>query len=442
MKCDSCGTESDFDAAFVKQPGPVGRPAKNLCPACWVKQRNNRHAWFLPSLILGALGGYLIEQLRPDSDMGPLAMNVCIAGLFVVLTIVPHELGHVAAARLLGWRVHQVVIGVGKSLWKRRWFGILFDVRTIPVAGATWIAPDDIDSYRLKRFLSIAAGPAVNAGLALGVVLIAQGNLSGLDFEALPRWAQLFLVANLFVLFINLWPHQPKSGFDLPTDGKQLLQLISFSKKSKDQVHAQRFMMEAMIARERSDLAGARLWAEQGLALYPEDLKLLDILGIVHLDEGKYEQARAIFLNLLKIEKQPPAMRFLYSNNVAYADALSENPELLPEADAYSKNAYAGLPWMAAVTGTRGTVLIAMGNYDEGMELLKRSMEDAHSARDKAENACHMAVALTKTGRRDEARKYFELARGLDSKCPLLNRTERALKPDSVCDQKFTQPIQ
>ena len=221
MKCDSCSAESDFDAAFVKKPSPAGRRTKNLCPACWVKQRNDRQAWFLPSLILGGLGVYLIEQLRPDSGLGPFLMNISFAGLFVVLTIIPHELGHAVAARLLGWRVHQIVIGVGKSLWKRRWFGILFDLRTIPVAGATWIAPDDTRWYRFKRFLAIAAGPAVNASLGVGAVLMVQGKLSAFDFDALPHWAQLFLGANLFVLIINLWPHQPKSGFDLSTDGKQ-----------------------------------------------------------------------------------------------------------------------------------------------------------------------------------------------------------------------------
>lgn len=428
MKCDVCGVESDFDAGFVKQPAAVGRFAKTLCPGCWVKRSNFRRAWFLPSLVIAGAFGYVANRLLPGgSFLGHVLTNICFIGVFVVLTILPHELGHAIVARAVGWRVYQIVIGIGKPLLKRRWFGVLVDIRTLPIAGATWIAPKNTRWYRLKRFVTILAGPAVNAGMAVGVAVVIQGNLRNFDYDALPTWARLFVMANVFVVVVNLWPHQPKSGFDLPTDGKQLLQLISFRKDAIDQVQAQRFTFEAMLCRERSDLEGARSWCDKGLALYPEDLHLLNVGGIVYLDEQKYELARGMFLKLLSKEKQPPAMRFLLLNNLAYADALSEKPELLPEADNYSRDAYAGLPWMPSIVGTRGTVLVAMGKYDAGMVLLKKSMEDADTARSKAENACHMAMALKKSGRTEEARKYLQLAQQLDAKCILLSRVETRL---------------
>src|SRR6185503_18069209 len=102
--------------------------------------------------------------------------------------------------------------------------------------------------------------------------------------------------------------------------------------------------------------------------------------------EQKYAQAREVFLKLLANENQPAGMRFLFMNNLAYADALSENPAWICEADAYSKDAYTALPWVPAVVGTRGTVLVALENYKEGMALLKKSMEDAESPRHRAEN--------------------------------------------------------
>src|SRR4051812_46886579 len=115
---------------------------------------------------------------------------------------------------------------------KGRWRGILFDFRTLPLAGATWVMPKDMRSYRGKKFLVVLAGPAVNLGMIVLVLVMLGGKVRTVDFDSFPQWARLFIIANLLVLIGNLWPYQPKSGFGVATDGKQLLQLISFSKTS------------------------------------------------------------------------------------------------------------------------------------------------------------------------------------------------------------------
>jgi tetratricopeptide (TPR) repeat protein len=125
------------------------------------------------------------------------------------------------------------------------------------------------------------------------------------------------------------------------------------------------------------------------------------------------------------------SVRAVYLNNLAYADALSGNPAWLAEADAYSRDAYTLLPWVPAVVGTRGTVLVALGKFEEGLPLLQKSMEDAHAPRNKADNACHIAMAYTQAGKRDEAIKYLQLARQLDNKSPLLSLAEMAVQPET-----------
>src|SRR5258708_4698085 len=122
MRCDACGIESDFDAGFVKQRTGVAHREKSFCPACWVRRGNMRRGWFLPMLLFAAAFGYVADKSTPGgSDSGRLLMNIAVVGLFTVLTIIPHELGHVIAGRALGWRVYQVVIGIGQPLFKRRW---------------------------------------------------------------------------------------------------------------------------------------------------------------------------------------------------------------------------------------------------------------------------------------------------------------------------------
>jgi tetratricopeptide (TPR) repeat protein len=100
----------------------------------------------------------------------------------------------------------------------------------------------------------------------------------------------------------------------------------------------------------------------------------------------------------------------------------------LQEADAYSKEACIGLGWMAAIVGTRGTVLVAMGNYEEGIKLLKESFENAENALSKAENSCHLAIAFSRRGMPDEAREYLQLARQLNDKCRLITSAEQEVE--------------
>lgn len=431
MKCELCGLESELDAAFIKPRKAIGSPQKVMCPSCWVRWNNSRRLKGLVVLaILGACG-FVLHWVAPDDLIGQFLVNFFLFFVFLVLTILPHELGHALVGRALGWNVQQIVVGLGKSLFKVRLAGMLFDFRSLPVAAVTWIAPNDTGWLRPKWFLIVLAGPLVNLLMALVVIVSFGGSLCPLDLDFMPTPARLFVWANGWVLFINLWPWQPKASFGVLTDGGQLLQLLSFSKKSIARLQALHYSFEAMASRERSDDAAARSWCEKGLALFPENVHLLNLSAITCLDEAKYEQAREMFLKLLANDRLRQNERAIYLNNLAYADGLSGNPAWLAEADAYSRDAYTLLPWVPAVVGTRGTVLVALGKFEEGLPLLQKSMEDAHAPRNKADNACHIAMAYTQAGKRDEATKYLQLARQLDNKSPLLSRAEMAVQPQT-----------
>ncbi len=435
MKCAVCGTESEFDAAFIKERESFGFGHKTVCPACWIHRRDRRASRWLVVVLLTGIAGCLLLWIKPahphsgslllDSAwtfFGNLFRNLFLLDLFLVLSILPHELGHAMAGRLVGWRVFQITVGVGKPLFRRRWFGILFDFRLLPIGGLTYMTPANLRWFRSKRFLTVLAGPAVNAAFA--AIVLWYGSLGGLTFGELPIPVRLFVWANFWIMLVNLWPHQAGGVFNLPSDGKQLLQALSFRKKDAEELQALRYSFEALMCREEKDLAGARTWCDQGLALFPDNVHLLNTSGINYLDQQRYEPAREVFASLLA-KADTPGNRFLFMNNIAYADALAGKPEWLAEADAYSRDAYVAVPWVPAIVGTRGTVLVALGQFDEGLKLLKKSLEDAGSPVSKAENACHVAIALARMGNFAEARRYLELARQLDLQRPLIARAER-----------------
>jgi tetratricopeptide (TPR) repeat protein len=424
MKCDVCKTESDFDAGFIKERRSFRTSQKIFCPACWVRRHQKTEGSYQIAVVVGGIVGYTLLWLNPRSFAGHFLTAIFLINLFLILSIIPHELGHAGVARLLGWRVFQIVIGVGKTIYRRTFCGIIFDFHWLPIGGITQLMPVDVRWLRVKRFFIVLAGPMVNAVFAFAALLIYRGNWHSFDLFALPRELHFFVMANLWVLVINLWPIQFKA-FGLPSDGKQLLQMLSFRKKDQEELLVMRYALEALLRREyQGDLDGARDWCDKGLAMFPENLHLLNISGILWLDQMDYDRAREIFIKLLAREDDAARTRYTILNNIAYADALTNKPEWLPEADAYSKQAYTALPWVPAFVGTRGTVLVAMGQFEEGIKLLKQSFEGAWSPRSKAENACHLALAHVRTGNQGDAQKYLEVARQLDSHCKLINRAE------------------
>jgi tetratricopeptide (TPR) repeat protein len=428
MKCDVCGTESDFEASFIRQRRSFRSTNQTLCPACWTRRRNSFEGWYQVAVLVGGIIGYVLLWLDPWSAVGRFLTTLFLIDLFLILSIVPHELGHAMAGRLAGWRVFAVVVGAGKQVVRFRLFRISFALHWLPVGGVTRLAPVDARWFRTRRFFIFLAGPAVNAAIVAAIIMIWRDSWHNFGLMGLPRAARLCLWANLCVLAFNLWPRDSKA-LNMATDGKQLLRTFSRKPENWEELQAARYVLEAVWRRdEYLDRAGALNWCDQGLALFPHNVHLLNLSGVLCLDQQNYRRAREIFLQLLAQQTKPNATRYMILNNLAYADALAGDPDLLPEGDAYSNEAHKAAPWVPAFMGTRGTVLVAMGQIEAGIKLLEQAFEKALSPRSKAENACHLAIANARSGNRGKADQYLKLARQLDSECRLTECVQAELQ--------------
>ena len=102
-------------------------------------------------------------------------VQIALAIFGIGFLIAFHELGHYAAARLLGMRVLRYSLGFGKKLIGFRHQDIEYQIGMLPLGGFVQIAgmssmdeeaKDDPKSYlnqpRWKRWLVLAAGPAFN----------------------------------------------------------------------------------------------------------------------------------------------------------------------------------------------------------------------------------------------------------------------------------------
>src|SRR5439155_26562770 len=92
-----------------------------------------------------------------------------------------------------------------------------------------------------------------------------------------------------------------------------------------------------------------------------------------------------------------------------------------------SPEARQSIPWMPNTGGTRGCVLVLLGQVEEGKALLEEAMRDLDEADPKAFCACFLAVAAARQGRLEEARAYVEAAEKLDPRSVAMPKALKAL---------------
>jgi tetratricopeptide (TPR) repeat protein len=357
-------------------------------------------------------------------------LNLSVVQLFLIFAILPHELGHAIAAKLCGLRVFRICIGTGKKWLSMRILGFETHFLTIPMGGLTQAAHLDFQWFRLKRLTYVLAGPAINLVMA-GIVLLfvpLRELFSWRSFQYSVPVGQLFFLTNLVVVIENPFPHNLKTSVGkVPSDGKAIWLTLFLKREAMEAQHALWFGLECMVCIEKGDFSGALSWCERGLILYPDNPELINLRGNALLECNQFELACECFLKLLSSSEGNKLFRAFILNNVAYADALLGRDELLSEADQYSQEALASLSWVAAVKGTHGTVLVALGRYDEALPLLRESMELAETASGKAQNACFISMAEIRLGNFDESTKYLAQARQLVPNCFLIGRAEAVL---------------
>ena len=87
----------------------------------------------------------------------------------------------------------------------------------------------------------------------------------------------------------------------------------------------------------------------------------------------------------------------------------------IKEADTYSKQALELLPDLPETSGTRGTVLICLGQLKEGKELVIAAEQGLKNPSSLAENAAALAVAAAKENKPERALALMKKARRLDA---------------------------
>jgi Zn-dependent protease len=146
-----------------------------------------------------AIGGWLVT--------GFLGCHACIA---------LHELGHLAAAWLVGFDLRKIQVGMGPVLWSRSFAnGLLSEWRVWPQVGFMFATPRKTEGFRARQSFFVAGGPLANLIILLatyqlimhvfgGVVAALGQGPGGLMAFALFWWMALATVGGLIPHKIRL----------------------------------------------------------------------------------------------------------------------------------------------------------------------------------------------------------------------------------------------
>ena len=158
-----------------------------------------------------------------DYEPGKLAWLLFV--VFWIVQLPVHEAGHALMAHGLGWRVKEVVIGMGRTVARFELGGVPVEIRQAPTMGYVLPRPATMEHFRRNNALIYLAGPGIEL-LILAVLLAAVGptELFAESVEPLMIAAKMLAVAILVSTFFNLWPHEmPVGGRFVPNDGLGIL---------------------------------------------------------------------------------------------------------------------------------------------------------------------------------------------------------------------------
>lgn len=110
--------------------------------------------------------------------MGIITTVIAVIVFFVIL-IVPHELGHFIAARLMGVKVNEFAFGMGPAIFQKQGKETLYSIRIFPIGGYCALEGENEDTGDPKAFNSkpgwkkiiiLAAGVTMNMITAFVII--------------------------------------------------------------------------------------------------------------------------------------------------------------------------------------------------------------------------------------------------------------------------------
>jgi hypothetical protein len=425
MKCEGCSLESER-ADIFRNVNRFLKPHTTLCPACFQKAEHKTNTILIWSFLAIGIAAFPLILWRPTHAIGFILLCISVFQLGVLISTILHELGHAAAGRLVGIRVFGIEIGHGQIVYDFFLGGLHWRLRAFPFGGCAHGVPRTAEFYRLRECVFVLGGPLTNVvALLIAIILLPlDQQLESTPFDGVAP-VLFFALGNAALLLYSLWPRTVNSVRGrIPNDALLFWRILRTKETQIEETLSWRYLYEASECQWKKDLIGAEAWIRKGLEKFPKSVWLKMTAAAILYLQKKYGEASRSYALLVGRNKELKSIDAYILNNVAFCYLLSGKPELRTKADTCSRLALKQGPWVPSYKGTRGSVLVELGKYDEGLKLLHEALKSHPEKPERALNACYIGIAEARRGNLAESRNYFEVARRLDPDCILLNREQ------------------
>lgn len=385
-----------------------------LCTTCFVKRKRKIEAWSQIGCWLFVVGAVLAG---PMLDPGLASLGIAIGGYLAgtLVGLMAHEAAHALTAVALGLRVWRIELGVGQ-----RWSGfrlgcIQVNLRRLPTMGLVVIEPTIGAWAAIRMGAAILAGPMINLLLAWA----AWRCIVAVETAALPEiwrvFAGCFLIAQLVMAVVNLWPQLiGDGGLQLPSDGKSLWQLARDGGKiHRDNRHQLARTIELHERMSRNENTTVLKLIEAAPHDAADRLALEINATVVLIRLGRFGEAYDTGTRLLAGNDLEPITKAVIQNNTAWAGLLDGRRDQIDAFTGYVEAALINLPGHFALLGTRAACAIANGDTEQGRRLIRESMAQDEDGVYRPIHTAWLAVADLIDNRLDEAAEMILTARRL-----------------------------
>jgi hypothetical protein len=342
-------------------------------------------------------------------EYSPKKLSIVFYVLFWVPMLVVHELGHALMAKALGWRVREIVIGFGRTLWKWQVGETRIKVKLAPIEGYVLPAPADATKVRLKSALIYAAGPGAEL-LILAVMIVAFGwgtvfnDSNDIGLIALKTLAVVIIVGAGF----NLLPFRTEGAV---SDGLGILSSPFMTRNVIDMRLITFELREAQSLLDAGRSSEAIQLLDGLLRRFPDNVSLQLVSADAVCRDGRIEEARERVKDRLAGDALQDTDRRAWLKLQATIELNAPDPHFMT-LDLAVQRALAISPDAADLLAIKGASLVLRGDYVAGGDLLANAWRKGGDPDDDPLMLAYLSVAALKVGDREAADHFhrsFEL---------------------------------
>ncbi|MFN6513412.1 MAG: site-2 protease family protein [Nostoc sp. CreGUA01] len=337
--------------------------------------------------------------------------------IWAYFSIFCHEMGHFMVGKMMGFHPYLVKIGTGKKMLNIKLSNFIIEFNLMPNGGITYVSNLSLHNIKPKLIFMYLAGPMINCLLFILIISIYSQSAFHYIFANYIYILEAFGIFEFLLIIGNILPSELTIyGQKHSNDGKQVLDALT---KTNEQFIQKKLGLDRYTINKN----------DSSIIFFNNDLKTLQILyeAQVEFDKRNFNQAIKL-LEQIVINEQMIVRDKLYILDILVSIVIEyEQMKYLEKADTWSLQALALAGDIKTIQGSRGAILIELGRYSEGKQMLLPLTEAGNDLIDIAYSCCYVAKADYFLGNENQVKDWLNKAKKVGVAPRILLRIQKEI---------------